>query len=169
MSLPPLVYEKAFEMMAQHIESAGLHLEDNFRVSDAGLAFSHAAAAVINSSGTPMKVTGNASLAGLGIDRAGGFWHPLAERFEEPEPGVNGYGFASLLISVASGWADEGVPEIAKESARAVVASSAPTTDFDRLLYLARFSDPALMKLIRLLNDGFESAFNRAFHPDASL
>lgn len=173
MTFPPIAYEKGFALMADHLESAGLRLEDNLRVADAGIAFTHAAAAVINSSGTPAKVSGNKSLEGLGIDRSEGFWHPLTERYTpeqcggDPDGGMNMWGCASFFVSSALGWLP-GLEPTAKGNAAVVelASAAAPTTDIKALMRAARYHDASLLKLVGLVQAGLTAKFDKAIASD---
>lgn len=172
MPTPPVneyVRSVAYEIMADQLEAAGLRLEDNFRVSDQGMALSHDGARVIAKTGFPMKLEGNESLEHMGISRTGGFWHPLSKMISEQESGLEGGGLnlwasASFMVNAAAGWLKE-LPDTPDQAIAAItdaVSGVAPTVSIPQLMRAARYDDAALLKLIGLVQDGLQQKIDRA-------
>lgn len=169
---PPVneyVRSVAYEIMADQLESAGLRLEDNFRVIGGNMALSHAAAKAIAQTGFPLKLEGNDSLESTGITRTGGFWHPLGETISEEKSGVDGGAMnlwmaASLMINAAAGWLEEPSdnPAIPLSAITEAANCVAPTTSVPKLLRAARYDDAALLKLVGLVKDGLRQKIDRA-------
>ena len=164
--IPAVVQEKAFALMADDFEKHGLRLEDNFRVSSEGMAMTHAAARLINRAPLPMKVKGNDSLEGMGLNRDGGFWHPLSEIKSEEESGIEGglmnlWASASIFISAAMGWSDLDATASLKVVEKQV-GSVAPTVSIPELMRAARYDDAALLKLAGLVHQGLSQQFEKA-------
>ena len=167
------IQETANAFLAAELKKAGLRIEDNFRVSDEGIGLSYAAIAIMKRSGFPAgNVPGNDSVAGMGLPRDGSFWHPLSESFSEKESGVAGgamnmWASASLLTNVAMGWVESSDISkplgIVKES----VSRTAPTVSLPALMDSARYSDPALLKLVGLVKDGLDVAMSESFERQA--
>lgn len=160
--------EQAIADVARILDKAGLRLEDHFRCLDNGAAFTKKALQVLQHRGYDFApVVGEDNLIGIGIDRSRGFRHPLTEQITEtidgkPEPMVNLWGSASLIISGANGWvlADN-------QACTALVIDAVKTVDLKldavRLLYQARYCDRALMRLASLVHDGLEMKCDEAF------
>ena len=144
------------ELMAQVIEQAGLRLEDNFRVSDEGIAMTPAAAEAIAATGFPMTIEGTKPevFEQMGINRKGGFVHPLAG---QTNGWLNGWSTASMLVNAANGWVEpKPAPPIAIRETKALVALVDPTISAEALLRAARYNDAKLMQLLSLINQGVE-------------
>ena len=175
MKLPPLtstIQETANAFLAAEIKKAGLRIEDNFRVSDEGIGLSYAAIAIMKRSGFPADIPGNESVAGMGLPRDGSFWHPLSESFDEKESGVAGgamnmWASASLLTNVALGWVESSDISKPLGMVKESVGRVAPTVSLPALMDSARYSDPALLKLVGLVKDGLDAAMAEAFKKQA--
>jgi hypothetical protein len=140
----------AADVMATAIEDAGLRLEDHFRVVDAGgIGVSAAAAKVFDGSGVELPPVEFP----CGIDR-NPFMHPLTETDETGE-NVNGWGFASVLISGANGWMEANRVSC-REFLAGIVGAAHPTVDIDAALRKARYDDRALMQLCGWAQEGFQ-------------
>jgi hypothetical protein len=140
----------AADVMATAIEDAGLRLEDHFRVVDAGgIGISAAAAKVFDGSGVELPPV----IFPCGIDR-NPFMHPLTET-DEASDTVNGWGFASVLISGANGWMEANRASC-REFLAGIVGAVRPTVDIDVALRKARYDDRALMQLCGWAQEGFQ-------------
>ena len=168
MNFPPLVYEQATKVLAQDLQASGLRIENHFRVCDQGMALTHEAIAVMRKTGFPLPIEGNDSIAGFGLARDGGFWHPLSEQFSEKESGVEGgamnnWAAASLLINASLGWIESSDRTRPLGMVKESVGKAAPTVAVDELMESARYSDAALMKLVTLTKEGLDTAIAHAF------
>jgi len=158
---------QANEMVAKELIKSGLRIEDHFRVSDNGIAFSNEAARFLASTGFPTPIPGNDSLMSLGLSRSS-FVHPLTEQSlsdfggKELEPSINSWGVASLLINFAMGWIDDEPTEKARESILSSIPTVAPTVDVSRLMERSRYDDRALLRLCGLLQEAFDNSANKA-------
>jgi hypothetical protein len=138
------------DIMADAIEDAGLRLEDHFRVVDAGgIGVSAAAAKVFDGSGVELPPV--EFPCGIGRNP---FMHPLTETDETGE-NVNGWGFASVLISGANGWMEANRASC-REFLAGIVAAARPTVDIDAALRKARYDDRALLQLCSWAQEGFQ-------------
>ena len=161
------IQSKATDTMADILEEHGLRLEDHFRVTDGGMALTCQAISAISLTGFPSVERlgkGNENLVYCGLDRTGGFVHPLTEGIENTENTNEGYvntwGFVSLTIAVAMGWA-EGDQELTLGVLRAIISRSAPTLDLSLAMRRARYDDRALLKLCSYANEGLTVELDR--------
>ncbi len=150
------INDQSGDAIAEVVESAGLLLENHFRVGDEGIALSRQAVKAIAETGYPLVLEfgeGNDSLEGVGLKRKGGFVHPLSENLDDDH--INSWAAVSVTISGAMGWldADQGkCSDFLKE----LVSRAAPTIDLPRLMRRSRYDDRALLKLYNTANRGFE-------------
>lgn len=161
--------ERNIQEIARILEKSKLRLEDHFRCLDSGAVFTKAALRMLAHRGFDFApAVGVDSLIGIGIDRSGGFRHPLTERITEdingnPEPMTNLWGVASGIISGANGWIIAN-----REVCLAMAVEAVKTVDLKLdamgLLYQARYSDPALMRLAMIVHDGLEIKCEEAFN-----
>jgi len=158
------IQSKATDRMADLLEERGLRIEDHFRVTDGGMALTCQAISAISLTGFPSVERlgkGNESLVRCGLDRTDGFVHPLTEGIEGTNEGyVNTWGFVSLTIAVAMGWA-EGDQELTLGVLRAIISRSAPTLDLSLAMRRARYDDRALLKLCSYANEGLTVELDR--------
>jgi len=158
------IQSKATDTMADLLEEHGLRIEDHFRVTDEGIALTHQAISTISGTGFPgieRLGKGDETLAHCGLDRTDGFIHPLTEATEgKDERYVNTWGFVSLTIAVAMGWA-EGDQELTLGVLGAIVSRSAPTLDLSLAMRRARYDDRALLKLCSYANEGLAVELDR--------
>jgi len=163
MTVPPVIQESAYALLAEKIEEAGLRIEDHFRVGDTGFALSKEAAAAIARTGFPMALPSNDTLEGVGIARNADFFHPLSVAMTEKECGMEGgsmnmWGAASVLMKAGMGWmpSNDG-GELARTNMANIIAVVSPTTSVSELMKAARYSDPRLMQLVELLHRGLDT------------
>lgn len=158
------IQAKATDTMADLLEERGLRIEDHFRVTDEGIALTHQAISTISETGFPgiKKLgKGNENLDHCGLNRTDGFIHPLTESTEgKNERYLNTWGFVSLTIAVAMGWA-EGDQEITLGVLKVVVSRSDPTLDLTLAMRRARYDDRALLRLCSVAHDGVELEVER--------
>jgi len=158
------IQSKATDTMADLLEERGLRIEDHFRVTDEGIALTHQAISALSGTGLPgieKLGKGNENLAHCGLDRTDGFMHPLTEATEgKDERYVNTWGFVSLAIAVAMGWA-EGDQELTLSVLKGIVSRSAPTLDLSLAMRRARYDDRALLKLCSYANEGLMVELDR--------
>ncbi len=164
-SAKPHLLDCAYSLMAQAIEVSGLRIEDHFRVCDHGVAMTHDAISVIASTGFPPVAEfgqGNDSLTGVGIDRTGGFIHPLSEVHQKEY--LNSFFVVSMTISATLNWLDEPPdnPETPRSFLRDCVSRVAPTLDLETMLFRVRYDDRALMQLASYAERGFTAIAQKA-------
>lgn len=159
------VYDQAYETIAQKLESIGLPLERNFRVSEHGFVLSALAVRMLTKLGLPEFLAdaahgGVSCIDGIGIDRIGGYWHPLSDHSrgagDDPDGWVNSWGAASMAINAAAGWIDAD-SEKGLEFLQWLVFSADPMIDVKHLLWKSRYDDRALMRLCQLASDGLSA------------
>lgn len=164
--IPQAVQEKAFTVVAAHIAAAGLRIEENFRVSDQGMALTHRAAAVLKATGCPIAIPGNDSLEGMGLDRTDGFFHPLSDHIETADRlgggAMNTWACASLMVSVSLGWIESDCPDKPRKIMTEAIAGIAPNVSVAGLMEQARYSDAALLKIISLTKEGLDNQIQEA-------
>lgn len=156
------VYDQAYEAIAHKLESFGLPLETNFRVSEHGFVLSKLAIRVLTKAGMPEFLAdaaggGVSTLDGVGFNRIGGYWHHLSDYKPDllnGEGWVNSWAAASMAVNAAAGWLEDGDPEKGLEFLRFLVVNADPMIDVKHLLWKARYDDRALLRLIQLASDG---------------
>jgi len=150
-------------MLAKDIEASGLRIEDHIRWCQQGIVLSTEAAKIVADTVGPVY-PGNETLQGIGLDRTGGFIHPLSAPVGT-EGHVNSWAAISIHVSVANGW--QVVDGETQSASRGLIHESvnavAPNVSVDELLYESRYSDAALLKLIVLAVDGLQLIVEKAF------